>query len=146
VGLSGRVAAIVPNETEATRAQRAADKTGFLLELETGGLNKFPFEDGSFNLVVVDNQEGLLSTLRPEGRVEVLQQVFKALGPRGRVVIIERAPRGGLGALIRPTANIPVDPHYQRSGGAVAALQGEGFRAARLLAERDGLSFFEGVR
>jgi len=146
VGLSGQVSAIVPNEADASRAKRAAEKTGFLLELETGGLNRFPFEDASFNLVIIDNQEGLLSTLRPEGRVEVLQQVFKALVPRGRVVIIERAPRGGLGALIRPAAAIPVDPQYQSSGGAVAALQAEGFRAARLLAERDGLSFFEGVR
>ena len=41
---------------------------------------------------------------------------------------------------------MPVDPHYQTSGGAVAALQAEGFRAARPLAERDGLSFYEGVR
>ena len=40
----------------------------------------------------------------------------------------------------------PVDPHYQSSGGAITALQAEGFRAARLLAERNGLSFFEGVR
>jgi ubiquinone/menaquinone biosynthesis C-methylase UbiE len=146
VGLSGRVCAIVPNEEHAARAKRAAEKAGFLLELETGGLNQFPFEDGSFNLIVVDNQEGVLSSLRPEGRVAVLQEAFRTLIPRGRIVIIERAPRGGLGALFKGSSSAPIDPHYQASGGAVAALQAEGFRAARLLAERDGLSFFEGVR
>ena len=146
VGLSGQVSAIVPNEAEAARAIRAAEKSGFLLELETGGLNRFPFEDAAFNLVVVDNQEGLLSSMRPEGRVGVIQQIYRTLAPRGRLVVIERAPRGGLGALLKPSASIPVDPQYQASGGAIAALQAEGFRAARLLAERDGLSFFEGVR
>jgi SAM-dependent methyltransferase len=146
VGLSGRVCAIVPDQEHAARARRAAEKVGFLLELEIGGLNRFPFEDGSFNLIVVDNQEGLLSSMRPEGRVGLLQQAYRTLGPRGRIVIIERAPRAGLGALFKPSVSAPIDPRYQASGGAVAALQAEGFRAARLLAERDGLSFFEGVR
>ena len=146
VGLSGRVCAIVPNEEHAARARRAAEKVGFLLELEIGGLNQFPFEDGSFNLVVLDNQDGLLSSMRPEGRVAVVQQAFRTLGPRGRIVIVERAARAGLGALFKPSASVPIDPHYRSSGGAITALQAEGFRAARLLAERDGLSFFEGVR
>lgn len=146
VGLSGRVCAIVTNEADATRAKRAAEKTGFLLELEIGGLDRFPFDDATFNLIVVDNQEGLLSAMRPEDRVAVLQQAFRTLKPRGRIVVIERAPRGGLGALFKPTGAAPVDPHYQASGGVVAALHAEGFRAARLLAERNGVSFFEGVR
>jgi len=146
VGLSGQVYAIVPNEAEAAKAVRAAEKFGFLLELETGGLNRFPFDAGAFNLIVVDNQEGLLSGMRPEGRVGVLQQIHRTLAPRGRVVMIERAARGGLGALLRPPSTPLVDPQYQSGGGAIGALQAEGFRAARLLAERDGLSFFEGVR
>ena len=99
VGLSGRVCAIVPDEPHAARARRAAEKSGFLLELETGNLEHFPFEDGAFNLIVVDNQDGLLSSMRPEHRVATLQQSFRTLAPRGRIVIIERGERGGLGAL-----------------------------------------------
>ncbi len=147
VGLSGRVCAVVSNEADAARAVRAAERTGFLLDLETiAGLSPIPFEDAAFNLIVVDNQEGDISRLRPEERVSLFQQAHRILQPRGRIVVIERAPRGGLGALLRPANTAPPDPHYQASGGAVAALQAEGFRAARLLAERDGLSFFEGVR
>jgi ubiquinone/menaquinone biosynthesis C-methylase UbiE len=146
VGLSGRVCAIVPDAAHAARAKRAAEKSGFLLELETGDLGHFPFEDGAFNLIVVDNQEGLLSSMRPEQRVATLKQAFRTLTPRGRVVIIERGARGGLGALLGSSSAAPVDPHYKSSGGAVVALEAEGFRAARLLAERDGVSFFEGVR
>jgi ubiquinone/menaquinone biosynthesis C-methylase UbiE len=146
VGLSGRVCVIVPDESHAARARRAADKSGFLLELETGNLGHFPFEDGAFNLLVVDNQEGLLSSMRPEQRVATLKESFRALAARGRIIIIERGERGGLGALFGSAASAPVDPHYKSSGGAVVALEAEGFRAARLLAERNGLSFFEGVR
>lgn len=146
VGLSGRVCAIVPDDTHADRAKRAAEKSGFLLELETGNLGHFPFEDGAFNLVVVDNQDGLLSSMRPEQRVATLREAFRTLAPRGRIVVIERGARGGLGALFGTAATTPADPHYKSSGGALVALEAEGFRAARLLAERDGLSFFEGVR
>jgi ubiquinone/menaquinone biosynthesis C-methylase UbiE len=145
-GLSGRVCAIVPDEAHAARAKRAAEKSGFLLELETGDLGNFPFEDAAFNLIVIDNQEGLLSSMRPEQRVATLQQAFRTLAPRGRIVVIERGARGGLGALFGSSSPVPVDPHYKSSGGAVVALEAEGFRAARLLAERDGVSFFEGVR
>jgi ubiquinone/menaquinone biosynthesis C-methylase UbiE len=145
VGLSGRVCAIVPDDEHAARARRAAEKSGFLLELETGNLGAFPFEDGVFNLIVVDNQRGLLSSMRPEQRAATLQEAFRTLAGRGRIVVIERGERGGLGALFAST-NAPVDPHYRSSGGALVALEAEGFRAARLLAERDGLSFFEGVR
>jgi ubiquinone/menaquinone biosynthesis C-methylase UbiE len=145
VGLSGRACAIVANETEAARARRGAEQGGVLLEVEIGALTNFPFENGAFNLIVIDNQEGLLSSMRPEERVGLLQEAFRTLAPRGRIVVIETAARGGLGALLK-SPSPPVDTHYKSSGGAVAALQAEGFRAARLLAERDGLSFFEGVR
>lgn len=146
IGLSGRVCAIVPDDAHAGRAKRAAEKFGFLLELQTGNLGHFPFEDGAFNLVVVDDQDGLISSMRPEHRVATLREAFRTLAARGRIVVIERGARGGLGALFGTPAASPPDPHYKTSGGAVVALEAEGFRAARLLAERDGLSFFEGVR
>jgi ubiquinone/menaquinone biosynthesis C-methylase UbiE len=145
VGLSGRACAIVSSEADAARARRGAERGGVLLELETSpDLSTFPFDDNSFDLIVLDNQEGLMSSMRPEQRVACLQQAHRTLAPRGRMVIIERGTRSGLGALIgrRP----PVDPHYQAAGGAVAALKAEGFRAVRPLADRDGMSFFEGVR
>jgi SAM-dependent methyltransferase len=146
VGLSGHACAIVSTDAEAARARRGAGKAGVLLEMETGGLDAFPFEDAAFNLIVLDNQDGLLSSMRPEQRVAMLRQALRTLAPRGRIIIIERAPRPGLGALFRKPTSAPIDPHYQASGGAVPALQAEGFRAVRPLAERDGMSFYEGVR
>jgi ubiquinone/menaquinone biosynthesis C-methylase UbiE len=145
-GLSGRVCAVVPDAAHAARARRAAEQSGFLVDIETGTLGALPFDAAAFNLMVVDSQDGLLSAMRPEQRVALLQEAFRVLAPRGRIVIIERGPRNGLGALFGPSARAAVDPHYKSSGGPLAALEAEGFRAGRLLAERDGLSFFEGVR
>ena len=138
--------AAVPNDAHAARARRAAENSGFLLELETGDLGTFPFEDGAFNVIVVDNQEGLISSMRPEQRVATLHEALRTLAPRGRIVVIERGERGGLGALFGSSGGAQVDAHYKSSGGAITALKAEGFRAVRLLAERDGVSFFEGVR
>ena len=147
VGLSGRACAVVPNELQAALARRGAENAGVLLDIvDTGHLENFPFDDGAFNLIVLDDQDGLISSARPELRTALLQQSFRTLAPRGRIVVIERAARAGLGALLRPAGSRPVDPHYQSSGGAIAALEAEGFRGVRRLAERNGLSFFEGVR
>jgi SAM-dependent methyltransferase len=146
VGLSGRACAVVPNDSDAARARRGAEQAGVLVEIEVARDEALPFEPGAFNLIVVDNQQGLLSNSKPEQRVGLLQQAFRVLAPRGRIVIVERAARGGLGALLRPADARPADPHYQASGGAIAALQAEGFRAARPLADREGMSFFEAVR
>lgn len=146
VGMSGRACAIVPSEDDAVRARRGAERGGVLLEIQKGPLSSFPYESGAFDLIVIDNQQGLLSSMNPEQRVAVLQQAFRTLAPRGRIVVVESAPRGGLGALFTGSRSVPVDPHYQSSGGAMAALKAEGFKAVRQLAEREGLSFFEGVR
>jgi ubiquinone/menaquinone biosynthesis C-methylase UbiE len=146
VGMSGRACALVPSDDEAARARRGAERGGVLLEIEKGALSPFPYDSQSFDLVVVDSQEGLLSNMRPEQRVAMLQQAFRTLAPRGRIVVVERAPRGGLGALLKPSRSVPVDPYYQSSGGTIASLKAEGFKAVRQLAEREGLSFFEGVR
>jgi ubiquinone/menaquinone biosynthesis C-methylase UbiE len=144
-GISGRACAIVASEADAARARRGAERGGILLELETSpDLSTFPFDANSFDLIVLDNQEGLISSMRPEQRVACLQQAYKMLAPRGRIVVVERGTRAGLGALIGRRQ--PADPHYQAAGGALAALKAEGFKAVRLLADRDGMSFFEGVR
>ena len=40
----------------------------------------------------------------------------------------------------------PDHQEYLSQGGAIAALKGEGFPGAQLLAERDGLTFSEGAK
>jgi SAM-dependent methyltransferase len=144
VGMSGRACVVVTAPEDAARVRLGAERSGVLLEVEVASANRFPFDDAAFDLIVIDNQDGVIARMKPEQRVAVLQQARRTLVPRGRIVMIERAPRAGLGALIGRTT-VAADPHYQDTGGAVTALQAEGFRAVRRLAERDGLSFFEGI-
>jgi ubiquinone/menaquinone biosynthesis C-methylase UbiE len=146
VGLSGRVAAVVSDESRASRARRGAEQGGILLEIERNNLETLPFEDGAFNLIVVDAQDGLLAKMRPEPRRALLREAFRVSSPRGRIVIIERRNRPGIGGFLKRSPPPAEDQAYESSGGSIAALQDAGFRAARLLAERDGLSFLEGVR
>jgi ubiquinone/menaquinone biosynthesis C-methylase UbiE len=144
VGISGRACLVVLAADESARAKRAAERAGLLLEVMESSLGRLPYEDRAFDLIVVDNQDGLIANLTPEQRVAALQEARRTLVPRGRIIIIERAPRAGLGALLNRTA-AAVDPRYQAVGGAVAALRAEGFKSVRPIAERDGLSFFEGI-
>src|SRR4051812_41256666 len=139
VGISGRACIVVSDANEAERATRAAERAGVLLEVERSPLSSFPFADHEFDVAVVHNQDGLIASITPEQRVAVLQQVRRTLNPRGRIVIIERAPRAGLGALLDRNAVRP-NPHYLSTGGALTGLPGEGGKAVRDLAERDGLS------
>jgi ubiquinone/menaquinone biosynthesis C-methylase UbiE len=146
VGLSGRACAIVASGEQATLARRGAESAGALVEIETGSLEAFPFEDGAFTVAAIDNQAGLLSSIPAATRAAMFRQVHRTLAPRGRVVIIERGTPTGLGALFKSGTQEPADPTYSLAGGALGVLTAEGFRSARQLADRDGLSFFEAVR
>ena len=142
VGLSGRACALVSSDGDQTRARSGAERGGLLIEIERAPLDAFPYPDGSFDVTVIDNQDGVIAHVRPELRMAALQEAHRILTPRGRLLVIERAGRGMLGGLIRQPAP---DPEYLQLGGALGALKGVGFKAVRQLAERDGLSFFEGI-
>jgi hypothetical protein len=80
-----------------------------------------------------------MAAMAAEDRVLMVRETARVLAPGGRVMVIGRAPRGGVGALFtRAQAGPPFDPQ--------PALQADGFRAVRLLAERQGLVFVEGLK
>jgi ubiquinone/menaquinone biosynthesis C-methylase UbiE len=143
VGLSGRAAVAVFDDAMEARARRAAERAGVLIEIERTDLKKLPFADAAFNLVVVDSTEDLLGSLSDVDRRASVTEALRVLGPRGRVVVIERGRSAGLAGLFRrPPENTP----YQASGGSGGALTDAGFRAVRTLAESRGLRFVEGTR
>ena len=143
VGLSGRAVAIVPDETDATRARKGAEHAGVLVEVEVAAPTQLPAEDGAFDLALVDDTGGLLGTMRPEDRVEAIRELLRILRPGGRVVVMGAAPRGGFGALLTRAQS---GPPFTASGDANLALQADGFASVRTLAERDGLVFVEGTK
>ena len=140
VGVSGQAAALVPDDDAAGTVQRAAQARGVLVDVKVSPLRTPPFAQGWFDVVVIPE---LIAGMRPHERVGVLQGARHVLRIGGRCVVIETAPRGGLGALLSARA---IDPHYRARGGAEAALRAEGFKPVRTLAEREGLLFTEGAK
>jgi ubiquinone/menaquinone biosynthesis C-methylase UbiE len=139
VGLSGRAVAIVPDDTSAARAQKGAAESGVLVEVDVAPPTRLPLDNGAFDVAVIDDTGGLLSTMRAEDQVTTVREALRILRPGGRVIVIGALPRGGLGALFGRAQSEPsVDP--------APALQADGFKSVRTLAEREGLRFTEGIK
>lgn len=148
VGLSGRAVAIVPDDGSAARARKGAADTGVLVDVDIAPSTRLPVEDEGFDLVVIDDTGGFLGTMGADDRRATIREALRILRPGGRLMVIGNAARGGLGAswgqtltwalLTRRPAGPPLD--------AAPALQIDGFKSVRTLAEREGLVFVEGIK
>ena len=143
VGLSGRAVAVAPDESSAARARKGAASAGVLVEVEVAPTSKLPLDADQFDLAVVDDTGGLFGTMRAEDRVLSIRELVRVLRPGGRVMVVGAAPRGGLGSLVTRSQS---GPPFAASGEALTALEADGFKSVRLLAEREGLVFVEGVK
>ncbi|HEY7172367.1 MAG TPA: methyltransferase domain-containing protein [Vicinamibacterales bacterium] len=139
VGLSGRAVAIVPDDAAAARARKGAAESGVLVEVEVAPPTRVPLDNDAFDVAVIDDTGGLLSTMPAEDRVATVREAIRILRPGGRVIVIGALPRGGLGALFSRAPSAP-------SADPAAALQADGFKSVRTLAEREGLRFTEGIK
>lgn len=139
-GLTGRACALDASESATTSAARIVEGEGALVETYTAPWTMLPFDRDAFDVVVLRN---VLNTLDADARLRSVGDVYRVLRPGGRAVVIEDRHRGRLAGLVRTA---PIDPQYERSGGAVHALEAAGFRAVRTLAERQGQIFVEGVK
>jgi hypothetical protein len=72
-----------------------------------------------------------------------MREWHRVLRQGGRVMTIEAGPATGIMSFIRhPRGN----EAYDAAGGIVSALEAAGFKPVRLLAEREGYKFTEGIK
>ena len=143
VGLSGHAAIAVVDDRDATRVQSATANAGQLVDIAVTRLDSLPFDADSFDLVVVHGTRGLMSSLDDATRVAAMREWRRVLRVGGRVMTIEPGTVSGVGSMFkqqRPNAA------YDAAGGVVTSLEAAGFRPVRVLADREGLKFAEGVK
>ncbi len=144
VGLSGENAMVVADAAGAHLAERAARRAGVLMPVHTG-LAPLPFAADHFDLAVVHSRHGLLSGLDAALRRTLLAEVRRVVRPGGRVIVFERGAAEGLARLLSTDSG--ADPEsYRSAGGAETPLREAGFKPVRLLAERNGVRFVEGLK
>jgi SAM-dependent methyltransferase len=136
VGLSGHAAIVVGQEPHAATARAAAAKSGALADVQVASLEGLPFDDNAFDVVVV-HAAGLDPLGGPAG-VALLRDGLRVLRSGGRIVIIEGSG-GGLIRKLRPSS-------LEDAGGILSALDTAGFKATRVLGEREGYRFLEGLK
>lgn len=140
-GLTGQVVGVEETQAEATRVQQASEKAGVLADAVAAPGWETPLGRESFDLVVIPFPD--VTSPDFAGR---LGEAFRLLRTGGRCSVIHKLPKGtrssgaptatGSGAAATDAASDPI----------VTLLQTRGFRAARLLAERDGLAFYEALK
>jgi len=117
-GLTGRVCAVEQDAARADRVRESATAAGVLLEVDASRLDVLPFAAAAFDVIVVPATSDLDAAIADARRV---------LRSGGRCVAL-------------------AGTHSASSSTAVARLQQAGFRVARLIAERDGLAFYEAIK
>jgi len=120
-GLTGQVSAVELDAEAAARVKDQAMKDGVLSEVQAAPFEHLPFPDGSFDIVVIPYP----SLNDPGGdRLTGVAEAFRVLRLGGRLSVIGRA----------------------KSDAISNQLQQQGFKAARLIAERDGHAFYEAIK
>jgi ubiquinone/menaquinone biosynthesis C-methylase UbiE len=128
VGLSGTAAVAAFDDQQIKRAEKVGQKVGALIEAKSIAGTALPFDDDHFDMVVVDDTNGAFSAIETGARSECLRDARRTMRQGGRLEIVEA---------IKARAD-----NYDPLRDLTAA----GFKPVRVLAERDGLRFVEGLR
>jgi SAM-dependent methyltransferase len=142
VGLSGHAAVAVADAAAVARMERAAAAAGVLVAIDVAPPTALPWGDGEFDLAVIDDTGALVERLDEAGRAAVAREAARILRPGGRVVVVGGGPPTGVARLLAKGPGSPLVV----TGEINALLGANGFGIVRMLAEREGLVFVEGLK
>jgi hypothetical protein len=128
VGLSGTAAVGAFNQDQIKRAERVGAQIGALIDVKKIDDHALPFDSDHFDMVVIDDTNGAFGAVAEGTRVAYLREGLRAVRQGGRIEIVE-------GIKTRAQS---YDPLHD--------LAAAGFKPVRVLAERDGFRFIEGLR
>ena len=136
-GLNGQTTVVDRRDGAAKRVAAGARAAGAIVDFEDAPLTMLPFDAGQWDVTVIVDS---LPTLG-DNATAVLSEAARVVRPGGRVVVIDRVSRPGLFGLFKT----PVES-AQPADATVSALSAAGLRGVRLLAEVDGVRYFEGTK
>ena len=139
-GLTGRAFAVDEQEKVVTAAAAIVEREGALIETATAPWSALPLEADSFDVAIVRD---VLPHLTTEVRSGCVREVLRVLRPGGRCLVIDGKGRTGLATVARGASG---STDYATAGGPVHTLTAQGFKASRMLAEREGLLFAEAIK
>jgi SAM-dependent methyltransferase len=140
-GLSGRACVVVDSPEATAPLETAAAAEGVLIEVLVAQGPIWPLKEAAFDVGILDGN----ALLRGDAaeRAARLAEVRRVVRPGGRVLAIRSAPVGLAGRLGFGPSQAGPSAHAVT---LLQALEGAGFRPARILAEREGMTFVEGFR
>jgi ubiquinone/menaquinone biosynthesis C-methylase UbiE len=140
-GLTGTAAIVVPDDDVAVRIQRVVRQAGALVDLRVVANGTLPFDAAAFDAIVVHDP---LHTILERSGGEIsrwLLECRRVLRGGGRLVAIEPGTPVGLRSLFRGPSSTGRD-----AADTVNALRTAGFITVRVLGDREGLRFVEGLK
>ena len=141
-GLTGTAAIVVADDHIAERVRRALSASGALAEVRAVSSPQLPFDSGSFDAVVVHDVGKTVAAPDSLTRDQWLRECRRLLRDGGRLVTIEPGTPVGLRSLFAGARQSGTGS----SQTTLQALRGAGFKSARLLGDREGLRFVEGLK
>jgi SAM-dependent methyltransferase len=139
VGITGLSTVVVPNETAAACVRSGEGLSAADIRIEP--LDRLPFDQDAYDVAIIHNAEGLLMSLEPAVRDGAIREWRRVLRPGGRVIVLDPGTPTGIRALFGGRSR-----GSEASGQTVAALQAAGFGAVRVLGDRQGYRFIEGLK
>ena len=143
-GLTGLSSIVVPNEAAAARMRAGAGESSVQGDVRIEPLDRLPFDNEVYDVVVIHGAEGLLANLDARTRSGLLVECLRVLRVAGRIVVLEAGTPTGLRGIF--SGGTRRDAHYEAEGGTIGALEQAGFVSVRVLGDRQGYRFIEGLR